>query len=88
MRNKILYTIATLVLMVSINVRAQNVSTYAGVQYTDSGRFLGGADNPKNTELYSRPNGVAVDINGRIWISDEHNIMLLDGNTSRNRGGY
>ncbi len=68
--------------------KSQNVSTYAGVQYTDSGRFLGTADNPKNTELYSRPNGVAIDTNGRIWVSDEHNIMLLDGNTSRNRGGY
>ena len=72
----------------SSQIQAQSVTTYAGVQYTDSGRFLGTADNPKNTELYSRPNGVAVDNNGRIWVSDEHNIMLLDGNTSRNRGGY
>ncbi len=75
-------------LMVSKEGKSQNVTTYAGVQYTDSGRFLGTADNPKNTELYSRPNGVAIDTNGRIWVSDEHNIMLLDGNTSRNRGGY
>lgn len=67
---------------------SQKVSTFAGVQYTDSGKFLGTADNPKNTELYSRPNGIAVDNNGRIWVSDEHNLMLLDGNTSRNRGGY
>jgi len=75
-------------LLTTSQLDAQNVTTYAGVQYTDSGRFLGTADNPKNTELYSRPNGIAVDNNGRIWVSDEHNIMLLDGNTSRNRGGY
>lgn len=67
---------------------SQSVTTFAGVQYIDSGRFLGTADNPKNNELYSRPNGIAVDNNGRIWVSDEHNMMLLDGNTSRNRGGY
>ena len=70
MRYKTLHTVTTFALMVGANLQAQNVSTYAGVQYTDSGRFLGGADNPKNTELYSRPNGVAVYINGRIWISD------------------
>ena len=70
------------------SLSSQNVTTYAGVQYTDSGRFLGTADNPKNNELYSRPLGIAVDNNGRIWVTDEHNMMLLDGNTSRNRGGY
>ena len=88
MNMKSLKCLAVVGVMAVSQVDAQNVSTYAGVQYTDSGRFLGTADNPKNTELYSRPNGIAVDNNGRIWVSDEHNIMLLDGNTSRNRGGY
>lgn len=87
-----LYSLAFVTLTVGYiennKISAQSVTTHAGVQYTDSGRYLGTADNPKATELYSRPNGVAVDINGRIWVTDEHNIMLLDGGTSRNRGGY
>jgi sugar lactone lactonase YvrE/PKD repeat protein len=72
----------------SQSLSAQKVTTYAGVQYTDSAKYLGTADNPKNTELYSRPSGIAVDSNGRIWVTDEHNVMLLDAEISRNRGGY
>ena len=55
MNMKSLKYLAVVGVMAVSQVDAQNVSTYAGVQYTDSGRFLGTADNPKNTELYSRP---------------------------------
>ena len=68
--------------------KAQQVSTIAGVQYTDSGKFNATATNPAADEYYSRPCGIAIDTNNRIYISDEHNIMMLDGSTSRNRGGY
>lgn len=67
---------------------AQSVTTVAGIQYTDSGKFNATADNPVAQEYYSRPHGISVDNNGRIWVTDEHNIMLIDGGTSRNRGGY
>ena len=69
MNMKSLKYLAVVGVMAVSQVDAQNVNTYAGVQYTDSGRFLGTADNPKNTELYSRPNGIAVDNNGRIWVA-------------------
>jgi PKD repeat protein len=73
----------------SISVRAQvKTSTYAGVQYVDSGRFNGTATNPILSELYSRPQAVYCDTNNRMYVTDEHNVMLIDGATSRNRGGF
>ncbi len=70
------------------SLNAQSVSTIAGIQYADSGKFNSTASNPLNQEYYSRPCGIAVDTNNRVYISDEHNIMLIDGSTSRNRGGF
>lgn len=67
---------------------AQSVSTVAGIQYKDSGKFNSTASNPVAQEYYSRPCGIAIDTNNRVYISDEHNIMLIDGSTSRNRGGF
>ncbi len=69
-------------------IQSQQVTTIAGIQYTDSGKFNATATNPASEEYYSRPCGIAIDTNNRIYISDEHNIMMLDGATSRNRGGY
>ena len=63
-------------------------STYAGVQYTDSGKYLGTATNPITSELYSRPQAVYCDTNNRMYVTDEHNVMLIDGTLSRNRGGF
>jgi PKD repeat protein len=71
-----------------ISLSAQSVSTVAGIQYKDSGKFNSTASNPVAQEYYSRPCGIAVDTNNRVYISDEHNIMLIDGSTSRNRGGF
>lgn len=73
----------------SINARAQvKTSTYAGVQYADSGKFNGTATNPILSELYSRPQAIYCDTNNRMYVTDEHNVMLIDGATSRNRGGF
>lgn len=71
-----------------ITLSAQSVSTVAGIQYKDSGKFNSTASNPVAQEYYSRPCGIAIDTNNRVYISDEHNIMLIDGSTSRNRGGF
>lgn len=75
-------------LALNSQVKSQQVTTIAGIQYTDSGKFNATASNPAADEYYSRPCGIAIDTNNRIYISDEHNIMMLDGATSRNRGGY
>ena len=73
----------------SINARAQvKTSTYAGVQYADSGKFNGTATNPILSELYSRPQSIYCDTNNRMYVTDEHNVMLIDCATSRNRGGF
>jgi len=89
MQRSILYTCLSLgICLTSFGVNAQNVSTIAGIQYTDSGRFNATAANDVTQEYYSRPLGIAIDTNSRIYVTDEHNVMLIIGNTSRNRGGY
>lgn len=78
-----------MVSVLSINARAQvKTSTYAGLQYADSGKFNGTATNPVLSELYSRPQSIYCDTNNRMYVTDEHNVMLIDGATSRNRGGF
>jgi len=72
----------------SFKSQAQTVSTIAGIQYTDSGRFNATASNDVTQEYYSRPLGIAIDTNNRIYVTDEHNVMLIIGNNSRNRGGF
>jgi len=72
----------------ALTLSAQSVYTYSGVQYIDSGRFNSNATNTLASELYSRPQSMSCDTNNRMYISDEHNIMLCDGTTSRNRGGF
>ena len=89
MQRSILYTGLLLGLTFSLGKsNAQTVSTIAGIQYTDSGKFNATAANDVTQEYYSRPLGVAIDTNNRIYITDEHNVMLIIGNTSRNRGGF
>jgi sugar lactone lactonase YvrE len=67
---------------------AQSVTTIAGIQYSDSGKFNSTANNPIADEYYSRPVSLAFDNNNRIYVTDEHNVMLIDGSVSRNRGGF
>ncbi len=86
---KMKHIIFFIVSALAISAKAQvKTSTYAGVQYTDSGKFNGTATNPISSELYSRPQAVFCDTNNRMYVTDEHNVMLIDGSTSRNRGGF
>jgi PKD repeat protein/sugar lactone lactonase YvrE len=68
--------------------QSQTVSTYAGKQYIGSGKFIGTANNPLLDDYYSNPYGICVDTAGYIWLTDQHNVIILDGATSRQRGGY
>lgn len=89
MQRSFLYTGLLLGLTISIfELKAQTVSTIAGIQYTDSAKFNATAANDVTQEYFSRPLGVAIDTNNRIYITDEHNVMLIIGNISRNRGGF
>lgn len=67
---------------------AQNVSTYAGKQYLGSGDFNATPNNNLLDELFSYPLGIAIDNNNRMWMTDQHNVMILDGSLSRIRGGF
>ena len=66
----------------------QNVTTYAGKQYLGSGDYNSTSNNNLLDELFSYPLGIAVDNNNRMWVTDQHNIMILDGSLSRIRGGF
>lgn len=67
---------------------AQQVTTYAGTQYAGSGQYNANSNNALLDEKFSVPHGISVDTNGRFWITDQHNLIILDGATSRQRGGY
>ncbi len=84
---KILFLFIISALSIQLNAQVKT-STYAGVQYTDSGKFNGTATNPILSELYSRPQAIYCDTNNRMYVTDEHNVMLIDGSLSRNRGGF
>lgn len=89
MQRSFLYTgLFTCLATFCFKLHAQTVSTIAGIQYTDSGKFNATAANDVTQEYYSRPLGIAIDTNNRIYVTDEHNVMLIIGNTSRNRGGF
>ncbi len=67
---------------------AQQVSTYAGKQYTGSGNYNAVPNNNLLDDYYSVPHGIALDTNGRMYITDQHNILILESGISRNRGGF
>jgi len=69
-------------------VQSQTVSTYAGIQYQGSGEYNATANNNLDQEYFSMPQSLAFDANNRIWVTDQHNLTILDGTVSRNRGGY
>jgi len=69
-------------------LQSQSVSTYAGIQYLGSGEYNPTANNNLDAEYFSMPQSVALDTNNRIWLTDQHNLHILDGSISRNRGGY
>ena len=80
--------IASLSFLMAHFVMGQTVSTYAGKQYVGSGKFIGVASNPLLDDYYSNPYGICVDTGGNIWLSDQHNMIILYGGNSIQRGGY
>lgn len=72
----------------SQGLQAQTVTTHAGVQYLGSGSYLSNPNNTVTTEKFSRPSGLAIDNNGILYITDEHNVVLIEGNNTRIRAGY
>ncbi len=67
---------------------SQTVKTFAGKYYTGSGFYNGIRNNPRDSMYFSAPTGVAVDTAGRVYISNEHNIMLITGNNCKLIAGY
>ena len=86
MKKSFLTALATISL--ASQVSGQNVKTYAGKQYLGSGDYNSTPNNNLLDELYSMPMGICVDNNNRMWVTDMHNVMILDGATSRIRGGF
>jgi PKD repeat protein len=86
MKKSILMALAAVAL--STQVSGQNVKTYAGKQYLGSGDYNSTPNNNLADELFSMPMGICVDNNNRLWVTDMHNVMILDGGTSRIRGGF
>ena len=86
MKKSFLTALATISL--AFQVSGQNVKTYAGKQYLGSGDYNSTPNNNLLDELYSMPMGICVDNNNRMWVTDMHNVMILDGATSRIRGGF
>lgn len=70
------------------SLMAQTASTFAGSQYLGNGGYNSTANNAIASEKYSRPFGLALDVNGKIYVTDEHNVQLIDGTTNRIRAGY
>jgi PKD repeat protein len=69
-------------------VWAQTVKTHAGMKYTGTGSYTGYRNNKKDSVLFSAPMGIEVDTAGRIYVSNEHNIFWINGNTAYLAAGY
>jgi PKD repeat protein len=82
----------TLLCLLTLNlcagVFAQTVKNYAGMQYTGSGSYTGYRNNHKDSVLFSAPMGIEVDTAGRLYVSNEHNIFWIQGNTAFLAAGY
>lgn len=77
-----------LTISLSAGVCAQTVRTHAGMRYTGSGSYTGYRNNHKDSVLFSAPMGIEVDTAGRIYVSNEHNIFWINGNTAYLAAGY
>ena len=70
------------------SVCAQTVTTVLGSQYQGSGQYTGQSNVATADELLSLPEGVCVDVNGKLFVSDQHNLCVIDGGRSIGRGGF
>jgi len=88
--NKKIAAISALYLCLSVGNRlqSQTVSTVLGKQYQGSGQFTGQSNVAVADELLSLPEGVCVDNNSKIFVSDQHNLCVIDGGRSLGRGGF
>lgn len=82
----ILFTLITLCSLTS--VWGQTVRTHAGMAYTGTGSYTGYRNNKKDSVLFSAPMGIEVDTTGRLYVSNEHNIFWISGNTAFLAAGY
>ncbi len=85
---KFKYLIFSLLASFSSTVNAQWVYTHVGKQYLGTGQFTGMSNNAIADEYFSLPEGVCIDNNARLWITDQHNITVIDGSRSLLRGGF
>lgn len=67
---------------------AQTVKTHAGMRYSGSGNYTGYRNNHRDSVLFSAPMGIEVDTAGRLYVSNEHNIFWIMGNTAYLAAGY
>ncbi|MES2618240.1 MAG: T9SS type A sorting domain-containing protein [Bacteroidota bacterium] len=67
---------------------SQTVTTFAGKSYFGNGSYNGVRSNHKDSTYFSAPYGIDIDTAGRIYISNEQNIMLIIGNTCKLVAGY
>lgn len=83
------YILISLITLCAVTgVQAQSVKTYAGMSYSGSGSYTGVRNNKKDSVLFSAPMGIEVDTAGRIYVSNEHNIFWIFGNTAFLAAGY
>lgn len=75
-------------LNLSVCTFGQTVKTYAGKHYTGSGLYTGLRNNTRDSVLFSNPMGIEVDTAGRLYVSNEHNIFWIKGNTAYLAAGY
>ena len=69
-------------------LNAQNVTNYCGVAYSGGGNFTV-TTATRDTRNFSRPHGVVVDaVKNVLYVSHEHGIVLIQGNSCYNRSGY
>lgn len=80
--------ISLLTLCSSAGVWGQSVQTHAGLAYNGSGSYTGYRTNKKDSVLFSAPMGIEVDTAGRLYVSNEHNIFWISGNTAFLAAGY
>lgn len=67
---------------------SQTVTTFAGKAYFGTGFYNGVRSNHKDSTYFSAPHGIDIDTAGRIYLSNEQNIMLIIGNTCKLIAGY
>ncbi|MDP2175717.1 MAG: T9SS type A sorting domain-containing protein [Bacteroidota bacterium] len=62
-------------------MHSQTVSKLAGQQYVGNGKYNDLRDKLKDSVWFSAPMGIEIDTSGRIYVSNEHNIFWISGNT-------